>query len=46
MDWRLPMLIIRTEDAMMVVIHTPRWFMLGKKDIKKLQSKFNLELES
>jgi hypothetical protein len=29
-DWRVPMVIIKIEDAMIVVIQTPGWFMLGK----------------
>jgi hypothetical protein len=33
------MVIMRMADAMSVVIHTPRWFMLGNKDIQTSNGK-------
>jgi hypothetical protein len=34
------MVIMRMAEAIRVVIHTPRWFMLGNKDIQTCQKIF------
>jgi hypothetical protein len=36
------MVIMRMAEAMRVVIHTPRWFMLGNKDIQTSNGKDGL----